>query len=73
MNECSMNLIRMHYIACCHYHVTYQSQLHCFTANPLPWPHGIVTCPTYAHFRISLEEVILPRYFLPTLLWVLWT
>jgi len=28
------------------------SDAHPFT-NPLPWPHGIVECPSYVHFRIS--------------------
>jgi len=27
------------------------------TTPPLPWHHGIVKCPSYAHFRISPEVV----------------
>jgi len=61
MNVYSMNVIRTYYI---HHVVIY---CHSFT-NPLPWPHGIVKHPSYAHFRIWPEEVS----HTGTFLWVLW-
>jgi len=61
MNVYSMNVIRTYYI---HHVVIY---CHSFT-NPLPWPHGIVKHPSYAHFRMWPEEVS----HTGTLLWVLW-
>lgn len=74
MNVFSMNVIWKYYI--CHYHwlVAYQHQLHRFTAsaNPLPWPHGIIRFPLDEHFRISLEIVGHPSAFFLTALWILW-
>jgi len=58
INMCSTNEIRTYslHLPCCHYHVTYQHQLCCFTfINPLPWPHGMVKGPSNVHFRISAE------------------
>jgi len=40
----------------------YHRQLCRFT-NPLQGPHGIVKCPSKAHFKILLEVVGLPGTF----------
>jgi len=42
---------RVLHLPCCHYHVSCIASLPFI--NPLPWPHGIVKCPSYAHFAGS--------------------
>lgn len=50
----NVNEIRTH--LCCHCHVTCQCQLcHC-TANPLLWPHGILSD---THVSISQEILVI--------------
>lgn len=44
----------------CHCHVIYVT---CVASLPFATPHGIVKCPSDAHFRISLEVVNHPGIF----------
>jgi len=55
-----MNVIRTYNI--CHV-VTISVSYVTLLPQILPWPLGIVKCPSNAHFRISLEEVGHPGTF----------
>jgi len=37
------------------YHICHVAVASLPFINPLPGPHGIEKCPSYSHFRISLE------------------
>ncbi len=59
---CSMNVILLYYIphvvAVIMWPIGLQRQFAFLSfINPLQWPHGIVKCPSEAHFRIFREVV----------------
>lgn len=59
MNELNPDVLHQ---PCCYCHVTYVS-ISCVASlpfrNPFSWSHGMVKSPSNAHFRISLEVVLL--------------